>query len=54
MSDAPTNIRAFQADAVLELTWGDEGVGYQELIVGSTFGDDVTLQILDSLVPLRC
>lgn len=34
--------------------WGDEGVGYQELIVGSTFGDDVTLQILDSLVPLRC
>ena len=26
MSDAPTNIRAFQADAVLELTWDAEGV----------------------------
>ena len=26
MSDAPSNIRAFQADAVLELTWDAEGV----------------------------
>ncbi len=26
MSDAPSNIRAFQADAVLELTWEAEGV----------------------------
>lgn len=26
MSEAPTNIRAFQADAVLELTWDAEGV----------------------------
>ncbi len=26
MSDAPTNIRAFQAEAILELTWDAEGV----------------------------
>lgn len=26
MSDAPSNIRAFQGDAVLELTWDAEGV----------------------------
>jgi hypothetical protein len=34
--------------------WGMAAVGYFELAVSSTFGEDLTMQILRSLEPVRC